>query len=198
MIDKLIKELNNSFVGIPYLLDDGRIEEAEKELAEAAKNLQEFMGYTVFLTNYEKLAQSFLERFVEISMTLAFLSTYRWIDAYNNAVVNNDPVQEADLLQKIDHKVTFMREAYLEALNDGRGQTAPFIDFGTDFPRLLMYLQQSAEKANLHKMCNNFKNAMNFQDQLFSFFPSSRNSSLAYPQQMLGTDLEKESEACQF
>jgi hypothetical protein len=177
MIEELIKDLNNSFVGIPLFLNEGNIEAAEKELAAAAKNLREFTAYTLFLTAYEKQAQNFLEQFVELSMTVAFASTYHLIGVYDEAVTSNDTVKEAEVLQQIRNKLNFMREAYAEALKDGRGQTAAFIDFSTDFPRLLACLKQSEEKATLQHMCRNFANAMNFQDGQQRFFPFSRSSS---------------------
>lgn len=176
MITELIKELNNSFVGIPLFLNDGNIEAAEKELAVAAKNLREFTSYTLFLTAYEKQAQKFLEQFVELSMTGAFASTYRLIDAYDEAVTRNDRIKEAELLQQISSKLNFMRQAYAEALKHGRDQTAGFIDFSTDFPRLLACLKQSKEKATLQHMCSLIENALNFQDGQFQFFRYSRSS----------------------
>ncbi|KTD37682.1 hypothetical protein Lnau_0613 [Legionella nautarum] len=176
MINELIKDLHNNLVGIPYLLNEGKFVEAEKELAVAAKNLQELMDYSLFLPAYEEKAQSFLENFVELSMRMAFLSTDRLIGAYDEAVACNDTIKAANLLQQIKNKLTFMREAYADALKDGRGQTAAFIDFSTDFPRLLACLKKSEEKAVVQHMCNNFENAMNFQYGQHQFFSLTRSS----------------------
>lgn len=180
MIDSIIKDLNNDFVQIKILLSTSKTEDAEKALAGAAQNLKKFMeyaDYSIFIRNYEKKLSEFIDRFMETSMIVSFASAYDLIDAYNHAVVVHDTPQAANLLQKVENKITFMEQSYLDAVHRGQNRTAAFIDFEKDFSYLLRYLEESKKEDGIQQMCNNFVKAMNFKEtqQLFFYSPRTFN-----------------------
>ncbi|MCL9685314.1 hypothetical protein [Legionella maioricensis] len=173
MFDSIIKDLHNGFVGIKILLNTNKTKDAEKALANAAKNLKELMGYadySLFIVNYEKQLSEFIDVFIETSMAVSFASTYNLIDAYNNAVAADKTTQAEDLLQQVEHKIAFMKQAYANAVERGQSRTSAFIDFEKDLSYLLKYLEDSKRKDLIQQMCNNFDKAMNFTETQQQFF----------------------------
>jgi hypothetical protein len=108
--------------------------------------------------------------FIEASMAVSFASTYNLIDVYNNLTAANEATQAADLLPQIEKKITFMQQAYADAIEKNQSQTPAFIDFEQDLSYLLQYLEKAKKNALVQQMCNNFAKAMNFTETQQLFF----------------------------
>ncbi len=172
MFESIVKELKNDFALIKILLANNS-ESAEKVLTKAAQGLKDFMEYSeysIFIQNYETHLIELIDMFVEASMEVSFATTYKLIDAYREALVANNTTKAAQLLQRLEDKVTFMNQSYLDAMKSDRSQTPAFIDFKRDISYLLRHLENSKKEAVMQQICTNFEKAMNFRETQQQFF----------------------------